>query len=312
MPGGKLRPFAKDSRPGGAVERMASSRALQRVHSCGSTGARVSQASLSLTMRRTPSGVTRSGPTQTLPSNNEIACFYATYNDGYTGGGASGGKNLERYGRRYLALVQEHAAKSGRLIDVGSSNNPFPNLAATSGFETTVMDFVWPRALSREVRLAANNINEPESVEVGRNSFDVVTCWAVLEHLPDPQLSASVLAGLCRPGGTLLLSTPEIGTALTRYSIGRSPWFYPPEHLCLLSPAAVTKMFEPLGCVMQTMGRLELNPLRYAARYGVGLAKAALGLPLKVLGPRLWRRLRDSRLHAFQGISFLVLKKASR
>jgi len=246
---------------------------------------------------------------QTLPSNSEIAAFYATYNDGYTGGGASGGTNLMRYGRRYLDLVQKHAAKSGRLIDVGSSNNPFPNLAAASGFDTTVMDFVRPRALSNQVKFEANNINESRAVEVGRNSFDVVTCWAVLEHLPDPQLSASVLAGLCRLGGTLLLSTPEIGTSLTRHSIGRSPWFYPPEHLCLLSPAAVRKMFEPLGCEMQTAARLELNPLRYAARYGVGLAEAAVGFPLKTLAPRLWQRMRDSRLHAFQGISYFVLKK---
>jgi hypothetical protein len=39
---------------------------------------------------------------------------------------------------------------------------------------------------------------------------------------------------------------------------------------------------------MQTVSRLELNPLRYAARYGIGLAEAAIGLPMKVLSPALW------------------------
>jgi hypothetical protein len=138
---------------------------------------------------------------QTLPCNSEIAAFYATYNDAYTCGGASGGKNLERYGRRYLELVQKHAARSGRLIGVGSSNNPFASLTV------------------------------------------------------------------------------------------------------------VRRLFEPLSCVMQTAARLELNALRYATRYGVGLAEATAGLPLKLLGPRLWQRLRDSRLHSFQGISYFVLKK---
>lgn len=246
----------------------------------------------------------------TLPSHGEIAAFYATYNDNYTGGGSSGGTNLERYAQRYLELVHRHAARSGRLIDVGSSNNPFPTLAAASGFKTTVMDFVRPRNLSSQVKFVAGNVNERSAASVERNSFDIVTCWAVLEHLPDPRLSASVLADLCCPGGTLLLSTPEIGTALTRYSLGRSPWFYPPEHLCLVSPTAVRKLFEPLGCVMQAVSRLELNPMRYAARYGIGLAEAAIGLPVKVLSPTLWQRIRDSRLHAFQGISTFVLKKA--
>lgn len=245
----------------------------------------------------------------TLPTNSEFAAFYASYNDNYTGGGKSGGTNLERYAQRYLDLVHRYAARSGRLIDVGSSNNPFPNLAAASGFNTTVMDFVRPRGLASDVTFVAGNINERNPVGVERNSFDIVTCWAVLEHLPDPRLSASVLAELCRPGGTLLLSTPETGTALTRYSLGRSPWLYPPEHVCLVSPAAVRQLFEPLGCVMQTVARLELNPLRYAARYGVGLVEATVGLPLKVLRPRLWQRLRDSRLHAFHGMSYFVLKK---
>jgi SAM-dependent methyltransferase len=245
-----------------------------------------------------------------LPSHGEIAAFYATCNDNYTGGGSSGGTNLERYAQRYLELVHRHAARSGRLIDVGASKNPFPTLATASGFKTTVMDSVRPRNLWSQVKFVAGNVNERSAAGLERNSFDIVTCWAVLEHLPDPRLSASVLADLCRPGGTLLLSTPEIGTALTRYSLDRSPWFYPPEHLFLISPAAVRNLFEPLGCVMQAVSRLELNPMRYAARYGIGLAEAAIGLPVKVLSPAFWQRIRDSRLHSFQGISTFVLKKA--
>ncbi len=95
---------------------------------------------------------------------------------------------------------------------------------------------------------------------------------------PTPAPSAATSSGgggAIDPSGVflmLLVSTPEIGTALTRYSLGRSPWFYPPEHLCLISPAAVRQLFEPLGCVLQTVSRLELNPLRYAARYGIGMA----------------------------------------
>jgi SAM-dependent methyltransferase len=247
---------------------------------------------------------------QVLPSQEQIAAFYQTYNDTYEGGGSSGGKNLQRYARRYLELVRKHAARSGRLIDVGSSNNPFPNLAVSNGFETTVMDFVRPQELSQSVTFVAGNINDRSAVDAVKSGFDVVTCWAVLEHLPDPRLSASILAGLCRPGGTLLLSTPEIGTALTNHSLGRSPWFYPPEHLCLVSPVAVKKLFEPLGCVLSTHARLELTPLRHIARYGVGWAEAAVGFSVKLLASTYWQRMRESRVHAFQGMSYFVFHKA--
>ena len=41
-------------------------------------------------------------------------------------------------------------------------------------------------------------------------TFDVVICEQVLEHVRDPWRAMSTLAGLCRPGGTVIVSTPFI------------------------------------------------------------------------------------------------------
>ena len=247
---------------------------------------------------------------KTLPSNEEIAAFYQTYNDNYTGGGSSQGRNLERYAQRYMRLVRRFGASNGRLIDIGSSNNPFPDLAAQGGYETTAMDFVKPARLSPGVKFVQGSINETSALKLGPNHFDVVTCWAVLEHLPNPHLSASVLAGLCRPGGTILLSTPEVGTALTRHSLGRSPWFYPPEHLSLVSPEAVKLLFEQRGCTLVERGRLELTPLRYLVRYGVGVVESSVGRAVRLVARRAWNHWRDERVQSFQGVCYFVLRKA--
>jgi SAM-dependent methyltransferase len=40
------------------------------------------------------------------------------------------------------------------------------------------------------------------------DQFDVVLCEQVLEHVPDPLSAVKNLFRLCRPGGTLLVSTP--------------------------------------------------------------------------------------------------------
>jgi 2-polyprenyl-6-hydroxyphenyl methylase/3-demethylubiquinone-9 3-methyltransferase len=37
--------------------------------------------------------------------------------------------------------------------------------------------------------------------------FDIVTCMEMLEHVPDPAAVIAACAGLCRPGGHVLLST---------------------------------------------------------------------------------------------------------
>lgn len=253
-------------------------------------------------------GYCRSVSTHILPTREEIARFYQSYSEVYSGGGSSGGQNLKRYADRYLQIVRQHVG-ARKLIDVGSSTNPFPNVAAGAGFDVTVMDYVRPSGLSPSIRFLQGSINDAQLPPQLEGGFDVVTAWAVIEHLPAPKFSARVLSRICRRGGKLFLSTPEIGTFLTNHSIGRSPWFYPPEHLCLQSPRAIAQAFDVQGCTLLKWGRLELTPLRYVARYGIGVAEALVGLPVKLFLPTAWQTLRDSRLHLFKGITYFVLER---
>jgi len=56
-------------------------------------------------------------------------------------------------------------------------------------------------------------------------------------------------------------------------------------------------------------GRLELNPLRYTARYGLGLCEALAGWPLRLCGRSAWQKLRDTKMQKFRGIAFYILKR---
>lgn len=113
-------------------------------------------------------------------------------------------------------------------MDVGSSTNPFPDLACRAGFDVTVMDFTRLAALDRDVGWVEADLNNDAILEQYRERFHVVSAWAVVEHVADPKVAVNVLTGLCCNGGTILLSTPEIGTFLTRNAAGRSGWFAPP------------------------------------------------------------------------------------
>jgi 2-polyprenyl-3-methyl-5-hydroxy-6-metoxy-1,4-benzoquinol methylase len=57
------------------------------------------------------------------------------------------------------------------------------------------MDFARPPGLLPQVRYVVGSLNIAEAIQAGPN---VVTCWAVLEHLPDPHLSARTLVGLTK------------------------------------------------------------------------------------------------------------------
>ena len=213
-----------------------------------------------------------------------------------------------RYARRCLSIVRRHAA-AGLLIDVGSSTNPFPNLAEKAGFDVTVLDHLLPPGLSPSIRFREGGIRDEGVLAQLEGVFDVVTAWGVIEHLPEPKVPARALSRLCRPGGRLFLSTPEVGTFLTRHVIGRSTRVHRPEPLYLQSPRTVAQVFEQQGCRLVTWGRLEPNALRHAARYASGLAQTLGGLAVKAVLPSAWQALRNGRHNRFKGIVYFVLER---
>lgn len=244
-----------------------------------------------------------------VPTADELSAFYATYNDTYSGGGASGGRNQVRYAEAYLRLVRRFTT-SGSLIDVGCANNPFVNLAAQRGFRASAADFTKPPQLSAEVTFRVGHLNDDGWLANG-DSYDSVTAWAVIEHVLDPSLAFSVLSRLTKPGGHVFMTTPEIGTMFTRWTAGSTSWFYPPEHLHLLSPKAVTQLGEHHGLQLAEWGHFELTAPRWLARYGIGLGEAVAGAVVRGVAPARWRTLRQTRRQRFVGIAHYVLRKRS-
>jgi hypothetical protein len=242
-----------------------------------------------------------------VPSAEELTAFYATYNDTYSGGGGSGGRNQIRYAEAYLGLVRRFTT-GGSILDVGCANNPFVNLAAQRGFRVAAADFTRPPHLSADVTFRFGHLNDRGWVAEA-DAYDTVTAWAVIEHARDPALACEVLAALTKPGGHVFMTTPEVGTVLTRWAAGGTPWFYPPEHLHLLSPRAIERLAGRHGLELVRWGHFELSPLRWLARYGIGGLEALSGAVRRSLTPARWLGYRRTRRQRFVGIAYYVLRK---
>jgi hypothetical protein len=94
---------------------------------------------------------------------------------------------------------------------------------------------------------------------------------------------------------------------LTHGSAGRTPWFYPPEHLNLISPKGIEILSSRHGLRLDRWGHFEITTPRFLARYGIGLAEAIAGGLLKAFAPGRWNRMRDNRQQKFRGIALYIL-----
>jgi SAM-dependent methyltransferase len=64
--------------------------------------------------------------------------------------------------------------------------------------------------LARNSGLAEAICADLQTWEPRADEFDVVVCWDVLEHLPEPRLALANLVRAARPGGLLILALPNV------------------------------------------------------------------------------------------------------
>jgi SAM-dependent methyltransferase len=73
-------------------------------------------------------------------------------------------------------------------------------------------------------------------------TFDLITLWDVLEHLPDPHAAVTEIHRLLRPGGRLVLTTGDAGSLTARVCGRRWHLYTIPEHLFFYTRDSIERL----------------------------------------------------------------------
>jgi SAM-dependent methyltransferase len=149
---------------------------------------------------------------------------------------------------RHLKFVQRFKNARGRLLDVGCSAGFFLSVARKGGWEIVgVEPSHWAAKIAR-TEYGIGNVHEGflEQQKFEDASFDVVTLWDVLEHLPDPALALATIARVLKPDGALFLNVPNIDSLSAR-TLGPRWVLFLREHLWYFSPRTIRLFLEAKG-----------------------------------------------------------------
>jgi 2-polyprenyl-3-methyl-5-hydroxy-6-metoxy-1,4-benzoquinol methylase len=124
--------------------------------------------------------------------------------------------SMNRYEvNKRLALVFDrglaHVPLAGReFLDAGCGTGLFSKTAADRGAQVTSLD-VGERLLARVAEKCDSRrvVGDVQRLPFEDASFDVVLSTEVIEHVPEPALAVNELVRVLRPGGTLVVTTPN-------------------------------------------------------------------------------------------------------
>jgi SAM-dependent methyltransferase len=196
---------------------------------------------------------------------------------------------------------------SGRLLDVGCATGRFLQHMAAVGWRVSGIELDPEAAATARTVTAEITVGDPADVTLPRASFDLVTAFHVVEHLPDPAGAVRNMLAWLAPDGLLVIEVPNVGgwggALFGRYWSGLDF----PRHLIHFTPATMRALVAQCGGrVVEewhwSKPRWIIRSARFwlAARPGVaasgalaaldsrlggGVAKLALELTLKAAGP---------------------------
>jgi SAM-dependent methyltransferase len=136
---------------------------------------------------------------------------------------------------------------NGRLLDVGCGSGDWLLTMRGWGWRVEGLDFDEKAvAMARQNGLDVRH-GALEQEGFPDNTFDAITLSHVIEHVPDPALTLAECARILKPGGTLVVATPNNASLTHRYFGEAWRGLEPPRHLHIFSPASIRRSLNLAG-----------------------------------------------------------------
>lgn len=182
-----------------------------------------------------------------------------------------------------LGIAARLAPAKGALLDVGPCAGTLLVQAREAGFAAAGIEInagaarMCREELGLDVRAG---VLEPDSY--APDSFDIISMGDVIEHVPDPLATLRTVARILKPGGHVLISTPNFDSAAARFLQVK-----PEEHIYYFTAQTLAASLAKAG--LQTV---EMRTLDRYRNFTAMTHSTTCGTLFQTLGPvfRLARR----------------------
>ncbi len=202
-------------------------------------------------------GLVRVAP---MPTAEQVAQLYsplARYQLARLGGPTRYTRGEDQRSEWLASITGAPPRPGARLLDVGCSTGDYLLRARTFGWSVHGIDVAKHLAafarLKRGIPVEHGDVRDVLA-RFEAESFNAITLWDVIEHLPEPLETMRDLRRVLEPGGTLYLATPNLTGWVPRFHwrvlrplTGVWPHPEPPLHLYQFARSTVAQLFAAAG-----------------------------------------------------------------
>ncbi|WP_223266326.1 class I SAM-dependent methyltransferase [Gelidibacter gilvus] len=156
--------------------------------------------------------------------------------------------------KRKMKLIDSISNNTKSLLDVGCGTGDFLQVAFESGWTITGIE---PNEQARTLANKKTNdaiLNSEQLFTLQSQSFDVITLWHVLEHLPDLEVHFSLFKKLLKPDGVLIIAVPNFKSYDAQlykefwaaYDVPRHLWHFSQESIKRLANGVQLELMKTL------------------------------------------------------------------
>ncbi len=158
-----------------------------------------------------------------------------------------------------VKLINTYQPLRGKILDIGAGTGDFLLECKNQNWNILGIE---PNEKAKATAIG-KGITFGETIEqLESNSFDVITMWHVLEHVPDVEHQVAELKRLLKPAGTIIIAVPNFKSYDAKYYKTNWAAYDVPRHLWHFSKIAIEKLFEK-----QNMNLVEVKPMWFDSFY---------------------------------------------
>jgi 2-polyprenyl-3-methyl-5-hydroxy-6-metoxy-1,4-benzoquinol methylase len=164
--------------------------------------------------------------------------------------------------KRKLKLINSNTGSDKQLLDIGCGTGDFLKEAQQNNWNVTGIE---PNEQARQIAniKTIDSVFETEHLQkFESHSFDVITLWHVLEHLPKLEEQILMFKKLLKPNGTLIIAVPNFKCYDAKYYNNFWAAYDVPRHLWHFSQTAIHKLF-----LKEEMKVVKTHPMKFDAYY---------------------------------------------